>query len=319
MSDELNHPSGHCVGPDSKEAGVASSCAGCPNAKICASRPKSKEDPDLPALTKKMARIRHKLIILSGKGGVGKSTFTKELGFSLSQCGFNVGICDVDLCGPSMPRMTGVIAEEMHQSANGWEPVLINDHLSLVSMQFFLSNPNTAVTWRGPQKNGMIKKLLLEVDWGDLDFLLFDTPPGTTDEHISLIQFLQSSMQPNSGLLAGIVVTTPQLIAIANVRREINFCNKIKLPVLGIVENMSYFICPCCGHNTNIFASDENKQSHSELLAKEYNIALLGRIPLAMQIMQSSDEGNSVLEEDQCYIHDEYNKIINQIKQLIVN
>ncbi|KAG6462941.1 hypothetical protein O3G_MSEX013549 [Manduca sexta] len=153
----------------------------------------------------------------------------------------NVGILDADICGPSQPRVLGVRGEQVHNSGSGWSPVYVTDNLSLMSIGFLLGSPDDAVIWRGPKKNGMIKQFLSEVDWGQLDYLLVDTPPGTSDEHLSAVQYLLGA-----GLSGAVVVTTPQEVALLDVRKEIHFCNKLHLTVLGVVENMSLFVCPNC-------------------------------------------------------------------------
>lgn len=289
---QLTNPDGHCVGPASEQAGVADSCKGCPNASICASRPKG-PDPDLGAITERLEKIKHKILILSGKGGVGKSTLTKELGLALGRRGLLVGLVDTDICGPSLPRLTGVRDEEVHSSAEGWEPVSVDDNVTLVSMHFLMGDKrNDAVIWRGPRKNAMIKNFLKEVSWGDLDVLLFDTPPGTSDEHISTVTFLQQC----GGVDGAVIITTPQEVALADVRREISFCQKTKVPVLGLVENMSGFICPHCKKESIIFPS-KYVEGTGERLVSEYGFPLLGKVPLDPSLMRSCERGVSLEEE----------------------
>lgn len=222
-----------CVGPASEAAGKASACAGCPNQAKCASGEAREVDPALAQVQDKMAGVKHKILVLSGKGGVGKSTFSSQLAFSLARRGFQVGLLDVDICGPSIPRMLGLVGMEVHQSASGWSPVYVEDNLAVMSIGFMLPTTDDAVIWRGPRKNGLIKQFLTDVVWSELDYLIIDTPPGTSDEHISLVQLLKTSHVDGA-----IVVTTPQEVSMADVRKELNFCRKTQLPVLGIVENM---------------------------------------------------------------------------------
>ncbi|KAJ1818772.1 cytosolic Fe-S cluster assembly factor nbp35, partial [Coemansia sp. RSA 2675] len=172
----------HCPGPESAGAGKAAGCEGCPNQQICSTQA-SGPDPDLPLITQRLDQTHHKLLILSGKGGVGKSTFTAQLAFALSQT-HEVGVVDIDVCGPSLPKIMGVEREDVHRSSNGWTPVFVSDSLSLMSIGFMLPDEDAAVIWRGPKKNGIIKQFLRDVDWPPLDFMLFDTPPGTSDEHL---------------------------------------------------------------------------------------------------------------------------------------
>ena len=287
MSEEskLSNPNGECVGPNSEQAGKADSCKGCPNAAVCASMPKG-PDPDIEEMSKRMGDVKHKILVLSGKGGVGKSTMTKELGFALGKRDVTVGLVDTDICGPSLPRLTGVREEQVHDSADGWEPVSVDDNVSMVSMHFLMDNKNEAIVWRGPRKNGMIKNFLKGVSWGELDCLLIDTPPGTSDEHISSVSFLNQC----GGITGAIIVTTPQEVAVADVRREVNFCQKTKVPILGFVENMSGFVCPKCGKDSVVFPS-AHKESAGERLSQEFGAPLLGKIPLDPRLMQSCEEG----------------------------
>lgn len=231
----------HCPGPESQQAGKMDACAGCPNQQICATAPKG-PDPDIPLIQARMATVEHKLLILSGKGGVGKSTFTSMLAYAFAQSpATQVGVCDIDICGPSIPRMMGVENESIHSSSSGWSPVYVADNLGVMSIQFMLPNQDDAIIWRGPKKNGLIKQFLKDVEWGDLDFLLIDTPPGTSDEHLSINSYLKGS-----GVDGAVVVTTPQEVSLLDVRKEIDFCRKAEIKVLGIVENMSGFVCPNC-------------------------------------------------------------------------
>lgn len=203
------------------------------------------QDGSKDEIQDRMASITHKIVILSGKGGVGKSSFTAQLAWSLASMGFQVGVLDVDICGPSMPRMFNVESDEVRKSSFGWSPVYASENIAVMSIGFMLENRNAAVVWRGPRKNGLIKQFLTDVYWGELDFLLIDTPPGTSDEHISIAQYLKSVE-----IDGAVIVTTPQEVALLDVRKEITFCNKVGIPILGVVENMSGFICPCCDVST---------------------------------------------------------------------
>jgi Mrp family chromosome partitioning ATPase len=224
-----------CVGPSSKDAGKASACDGCPNQSACASGAGAgAPDPAVQAVKDRMAQVKHKLLVLSGKGGVGKSTTSAQLAFTLAARGYHVGLLDVDICGPSIPRMLGLVGEEVHQSASGWSPVYVDDNLGVMSIGFMLPRSDDAIIWRGPRKNGLIKQFLVDVDWGELDYLIIDTPPGTSDEHISIVQYLKETIVDGA-----IVVTTPQEVAMADVRKELNFCKKTQIPVIGVVENMA--------------------------------------------------------------------------------
>jgi len=235
-----------CVGPSSDSAGTANACAGCPNQNACASGKGKEVDPAVDLISRKMANIKHKILILSGKGGVGKSTFSSQISFALAQKNYQVGLLDVDICGPSIPRMLGLSGEEVHQSASGWSPVYVEDNLAVMSVGFMLPSADEAVIWRGPRKNGLIKQFLTDVSWNDLDYLIVDTPPGTSDEHISIVQYLQSA-----GIDGAVVVTTPQEVSMADVRKELNFCKKTGLNVIGVVENMTEVVVPLSSLSKN--------------------------------------------------------------------
>ena len=278
----------HCPGTESEAAGKADACRGCPNQQICASAQPKGPDPDVAVIAERLSGVKHKILVLSGKGGVGKSTVTSLLARTLAAKNFNVGVLDLDICGPSLPRVFGVEGEQIHQSGSGWSPVYVDDNLSLVSAGFLLPSLDSAVIWRGPKKNGLIKQLLRDVDWeGGLDFLILDTPPGTGDEHISIAQYLAES-----GIDGAVIVTTPQDVAIIDVRKEIDFCRKVGLKVVGMVENMSSFVCPKCSVISEILPATSGG---AEALCKELGLELLGKIPLDPSIGQACDEGKSLL------------------------
>ncbi|KAH9908422.1 nucleotide-binding protein [Xylariomycetidae sp. FL2044] len=278
----------HCPGPESERAGTADSCAGCPNQAICASAPKG-PDPDIPLIAQRLATVKHKILVLSGKGGVGKSTFTTLLAHAFATNEDNtIGIMDTDICGPSIPIMMGVASETIHISSTGWSPVWVADNLGVMSIQFMLPNRDDAVIWRGPKKNGLIKQFLKEVEWGPMDFLLVDTPPGTSDEHLSVNSFLKES-----GIDGAIMVTTPQETSLLDVRKEIDFCRKAGIRVLGLVENMSGFVCPKCTHESQIFRATTGGGA---ALAKEMGIPFLGEVPLDSRIRMACDYGESFFD-----------------------
>lgn len=278
----------HCPGPESNLAGTGDACAGCPNQTICASAPKG-PDPDIPLVTARLSGIKHKILILSGKGGVGKSTFTSMLGYAFAaDTDEMVGIMDTDICGPSIPKMMGVETETIHVSNTGWSPVWVSDNLSVMSVQFMLPNRDDAVIWRGPKKNGLIKQFLKDVEWGELDYLLVDTPPGTSDEHLSVNSFLKES-----GIDGAVMVTTPQEVSLLDVRKEIDFCRKAGITVLGIVENMSGFVCPGCKHKTQVFKATTGG---AKALSEATGLPFLGSVPLDPRIGMACDFGESFFD-----------------------
>ncbi|KAI9799801.1 MAG: cytosolic Fe-S cluster assembly factor nbp35 [Sarcosagium campestre] len=278
----------HCPGPSSNTAGLTSACDGCPNQKICSTAPKG-PDPDIPLITSRLSSIRHKLLVLSGKGGVGKSTFSTMLAHALADNpSSTVGIMDTDICGPSIPKMLGVENDTVHVSAAGWSPVWVADNLAVMSVQFMLPGRDDAVIWRGPKKNGLIKQFLKDVEWGELDYLVVDTPPGTSDEHLSVNSLLQQS-----GVDGAVLLTTPQEVALLDVRKQIDFCAKAGIRILGLVENMAGFVCPKCRFQSEIFAASTGG---AERLAQETGITFLGRVPLDPRIGMACDYGESFFD-----------------------
>ncbi|XP_050587128.1 cytosolic Fe-S cluster assembly factor NUBP1 homolog isoform X2 [Bombus affinis] len=258
---------------------------------ICASGITRQPDPTIDLVKERLSTVKNKLLVLSGKGGVGKSTITSLISrfLAASNADINVAILDIDICGPSQPRVLGVIGEQVHQSGSGWSPVYIEDNLSLMSIGFLLTSPSDAVIWRGPKKNGMIRQFLSEVDWGSLDYLILDTPPGTSDEHLSATSYLK-----DAGITGVIIVTTPQQVALLDVRKEIDFCRKVNIPILGVIENMSIFMCPNCKNSVEIFPA---LTGGGYTMAKELNIEFLGSLPLDPLLAKCCDEGKNFLTE----------------------
>lgn len=281
----------HCPGPESEQAGKGDACGGCPNQGICSSQLPKGPDPEMPVITQKLAAIDHKIMVLSGKGGVGKSTFSSMLAWSFAIAeDVEVGAMDLDICGPSLPRMFGAEGESIHQSNLGWTPVYVADNLGVMSISFMLPNPDSAVIWRGAKKNGLIKNFLRDINWGDhLDYLIVDTPPGTSDEHISATNYMKEA-----GIDGALVVTTPQEVALLDVRKEIDFCRKANIKVLGLVENMAGFVCPNCKEESFIF---KPTTGGGKKLCEEMNIPFLGSVPLDPRIAKACDAG-------QCFFDD---------------
>ncbi|EDV56650.1 cytosolic Fe-S cluster assembly factor NUBP1 homolog [Drosophila erecta] len=286
-------PPEHCPGLESEQAGKASACAGCPNQGVCSDPNKKLEDPGKALVVESMKDVKHKLLILSGKGGVGKSTVTSLLTRYLARSNpdSNFGVLDIDICGPSQPRLMGALGESVHQSGYGWSPVGIEDNVCLMSIGFLLGSVDDAIIWRGPKKNGMIRQFLSEVDWGNLDLLLLDTPPGTSDEHLSVVSYLKDDTNPES--LCAVMVTTPQEVSLLDVRKEINFCKKQNIPIVGVIENMSSFRCGNCGNSSEIFPA---KTGGAAAMCAEMGIPLLGSLPLDQQIAKACDSGEDITE-----------------------
>jgi Mrp family chromosome partitioning ATPase len=254
--------------------------------------------------------VRNIVLVLSGKGGVGKSSITTQLALTLSLQGHTVGVLDIDLTGPSIPRFFGIEESKVRQAPGGWIPVDVHSKqtlpahraqetadgqeigaLSCMSLGFILANRSDAVIWRGPKKTAMVRQFLTDVLWPQLDYLLIDTPPGTSDEHISLLETLlkNTSPTPSASLpyLAGaVVVTTPQAISISDVKKELNFCKKTGIRVLGVVENMAGFVCPNCSECTNVFS-----KGGGEVMAREFEVPFLGSVPIDPAFVQLVEEG----------------------------
>lgn len=247
-----------------------------------------------------LANVKEIVLVLSGKGGVGKSSVTTQLALALSLQGHSVGVLDIDLTGPSIPRFFGIESSKVRQAPGGWLPVPVHEEkpssgdapsqgklgsLHCMSLGFLLGDRGDAVVWRGPKKTAMVRQFLSDVHWGSIDYLLIDTPPGTSDEHISLVETLLKTAQP--GQVSGaVIVTTPQAISISDVRKEINFCRKTGVNILGVVENMAGFVCPHCAECTNVFS-----KGGGEIMARDFNVPFLGSVPIDPAFVALIEEG----------------------------
>ncbi len=231
-----------------------------------------------------LSNIKHKIIVLSGKGGVGKSTVSANLALALANKGYQVGLLDSDFHGPSIPKILGVEDKKPFITEDGKiEPIDVTDNLKVISMGFFLDDRDSPVIWRGPLKMSAVRQFIGDVNWGKLDFLIVDLPPGTGDEPLSIVQLI-----PNSD--GAIIVTTPQDVALLSVRKSINFVRKVNIPVIGIIENMSGFRCPYCGKEINIF-----KVGGGLKASEDFSVPFLGRIPIDPEIVESGDRGVSFM------------------------
>lgn len=236
-------------------------------------------------LRENLSHIRRKLLVMSGKGGVGKSSVAVHLALALANLGHRVGLLDVDLHGPSIARMLGLKGMLGSDEDKGCLiPQSYNDRLKVVSIECLLEDRDSAIIWRGPLKHGVIKQFIAEVDWGDLDFLVIDSPPGTGDEPMSVAQSIPDA--------EAIIVTTPQEIALADVRKSINFCRTMHMAILGLVENMSGFVCPHCGEALDLFSTGGGART-----AKEMRILFLGKLPIDPRVVENADKGKTVLDD----------------------
>ena len=263
-----------------------SRCDACSDSSCSALQPHQSEGDrefqDRRKLQSRLCRIQHKIVVMSGKGGVGKSTVAVNLAVALMLAGKRVGLLDVDIHGPSVPTMLGLEDEVVHGSDDGMVPIELGD-LKVMSIGFMLKQQDDAVIWRGPLKMGVIKQFLKDVAWGELDYLIIDSPPGTGDEPLSVCQLIE----PLSG---AVVVTTPQKVSAVDVRKSITFCRHLHVPVLGVLENMSGFACPKCGEVTPIFRTGGGKA-----LADEMKVPFLGSLPIDPQIAEACDAGKAFI------------------------
>lgn len=230
-----------------------------------------------------LSQIKHIIIVMSGKGGVGKSTVSSNLAAMLSMQGYQTGIMDVDITGPNIPKMFGVEDEKLHVLDEKLIPVTVPPSMKLMSMAFLLPDKDSPVMWRGPVKMGAIKQFIEDVNWGCLDYLVVDMPPGTGDEALSIVQLMPKA----DGM---IIVTTPQDVALLDSRKSLRFGAETHIPIIGIIENMSGFVCPHCGEITYIF-----KSGGGEAAARELNVQFLGKVPIEPGVVDAGDSGMPVV------------------------
>jgi ATP-binding protein involved in chromosome partitioning len=233
-----------------------------------------------------LSKIKYKFIVMSGKGGVGKTSVSVNLGIALGKRGFKVGIMDVDLHGPDVPRMLGLEGMVSPNETQKLEPMHYSDNVKVMSIECLMPNKDDAVIWRGPLKHSAISQFISDVDWGELDFLIVDSPPGTGDEPLSVVQTIPDARP--------IIVTTPQEVALSDVRKSINFCKKVQKDLFGLIENMSGYVCPHCGETADLFG-----EGGGEATAKQFNINFLGKIPFDPNLVKAGDAGSSYQDEYQ--------------------
>lgn len=269
----------------STECSSDTGCQTCATAEKCSQEDKERHAKRL--IDKAMGAIGKKFMVLSGKGGVGKSSVAVNLASTLAARGKKVGLLDADIHGPNLPKMLGVEGKRPAAApgpVDGILPIAVSDTLRVMSIGFFLDNQDNAVIWRGPMKHGLIKQFLGEVQWGDLDYLIMDLPPGTGDEPLSISHLI--------GTVDGaVIVTTPQDVALLDSRKSISFCREIKVPMIGVVENMSGLLCPHCNKEIDLF-----KTGGGERIASEMKVPFLGRVPLDPAMVLCGDEGRSFVD-----------------------
>ncbi len=237
-------------------------------------------------IKKNMAGVKKTFMVFSGKGGVGKTTTAVNLAYSIMSKGYKVGILDVDIHGPNIIKIMGLEKEKLTGNGEKIEPVKAFPDMKVMSTALMLESEDTPLIWRGPLKMKLIKQFLSDVNWGDLDYMIIDAPPGTGDEPLSIAQLLPD-------LTGGIVITTPQNIATLDAKKSISFARQLKLNYIGVIENMSGFMCPHCGEKINIF-----KTGGGERIASEMKVSFLGRIPYDLEVMRLSDDGRIYLKDN---------------------
>ncbi|MBM9616555.1 Mrp/NBP35 family ATP-binding protein [Desulfobulbus rhabdoformis] len=240
------------------------------------------------AINRSLGRIKNKILVMSGKGGVGKSTVAVNLALCLAKKGHKVGLMDVDLHGPDVCRMLdlkgSLIAPENPDDLI--PPLAYSENLKVVSLEYMMKNRDDAIIWRGPLKIQAIRQFVADMDWGELDYLIVDAPPGTGDEPLSVAQTIPG--------VQAVVVTTPQAVALADVRKSINFCKAVEMPIVGVVENMSGFICPHCGETVDIFSKGGGEQT-----ARDFELPFLGAVPMDPRVVIAGDSGTPYLSTDE--------------------
>jgi Mrp family chromosome partitioning ATPase len=249
-----------------------------------------------------LARIGRKILVMSGKGGVGKSTVAAYIALLLSSKGYKVGLLDVDLHGPSIPRLLNVQGTLEMSEKNVVRPYRSSDNLGIVSIEMLIGDKDAAVIWRGPLKIGAIRQFISDIEWGDLDFLIVDSPPGTGDEPLTVAQTIPTA--------EALILTTPQEISLADVRKSINFCRQVNMKILGVIENMSGFVCPDCGKKLNIFGSGGGTKMSAQM-----DVPFLGEIPIEPEMVKMGDSGrlNDLVDKTELEMNKAYDQILKKI------
>ena len=242
--------------------------------------------PEDVKLMKKLSKIKHTIIVMSGKGGVGKSTVSVNIAVGLALRGYEVGILDADIHGPNVPKMLKLEDMRLEADENGIYPAEVPPRIKVMSMAFLSQDKDTPIVWRGPMKMGALRQFREDVYWGELDYLVVDLPPGTGDEPLTIAQLISNAD-------GSVIVTTPQDVALLDSRKSVSFSNALELPVLGIVENMAGFVCPHCKETVNLF-----KIGGGEKAANELGVPFLGRVPIDPNVVDAGDNGMPLIADN---------------------
>ena len=242
-------------------------------------KPQQKPDPDANVKSS-LSKIKNKLIVMSGKGGVGKTSVSVNTAIALSKKGYKVGLMDVDLHGPDVPRMLGLTGTPDVSKNQKLNPLKYSDNLSVISVESLTPNKDDAIIWRGPIKHSAIQQFIGDIEWGELDFLIIDSPPGTGDEPLTVAQTISDAK--------AIIVTTPQEVSLADVRKSISFCKTVKMDIFGLIENMSGYTCPHCGESLELFGTGGGEKT-----ASDAGLNFLGKIPFERNVVLCGDSGSS--------------------------
>ena len=278
-------------------------CETCGIQETCEDPKKEMQMQDKEVL-ERLSKIKHKIMVMSGKGGVGKTTVAVNLALTLAAKGSNVGLMDADIHGPNVPKMLGIENEHPTVGKETILPVMVPPRLKVMSMAFLLPDTDLPIIWRGPMKMSAIRQFIADVEWGELDYLIVDLPPGTGDEPLSVAQLIE-------GIDGSIIVTTPQDVALLDSRKTVNFAKQLGTPILGIVENMSGLICPKCGDKIDLFKVGGGKKA-----AEDMGIPFLGAVPIDPKIVEDADSGKPfVLGKSDA--SESFEKITDKIREIV--
>lgn len=266
---------------------------------------KNKQEEQVESVEAMMAKVKHKIMVMSGKGGVGKTTVAANLAFALGMQGLDVGLMDADIHGPNVPKILGIEDKRPEVKDSKIYPVLVTPRLKAISIAFLLPSKDSSVIWRGPLKMKAIQQFISGVEWGELDYMIVDLPPGTGDEPLSVVQLMK-------GIDGAIIVTTPQDLALLDSRKAVDFSRILKVPVIGIVENMSGFACPHCGKEVNIF-----KYGGGERAAEELSVPFLGRVPLDPKMVEAADSGTPFIMDKESKVSKAFVEIVKNVQAFV--